>query len=116
MKYNFNSKKGFIWGTVTEQGEGYVTSAKTKKISEDEYCLQHGKYTTCDQHDHPHFYLALTKAKMKQGKYIVSGPAYLVVEDIPFPLAVPFGYFPVNQKYSSGIIFPTFGEEQTRGF
>lgn len=116
MKYNFNSKKGFIWGTVTEQGEGYVTSAKTKKISEDEYCLQHGKYTTCDQHDHPHFYLALTKAKMKQGKYLVSGPAYLVVEDIPFPLAVPFGYFPINQKYSSGIIFPTFGEEQTRGF
>ncbi|MBP5259908.1 MAG: LPS-assembly protein LptD [Paludibacteraceae bacterium] len=116
MNYNFRTKKGFIWGTVTQQGEGYVTSAKTKKISEDEFCLAGGKYTTCDQHDHPHFYLALTKAKMKQNHYIVTGPAYMVVADVPLPLAIPFGYFPVNNKYSSGILFPTFGEENIKGF
>lgn len=116
MRYNFETKKGFIYGTVTEQGEGYVTSEKTKKTSDDEYCLQGGKYTTCDNHEHPHFYLALTKAKMKQGKYIVSGPAYMVVEDIPVPLAIPFGYFPMTKSYQSGIILPTFGEESSRGF
>lgn len=116
MEYNFKSRKGFTWGTVTQQGEGYVTSGKTKKVSDDEFCLQSGRYTTCDQHDHPHFYLALTKAKMKQSKYLVSGPAYMVVEDVPVPLAIPFGYFPINQKYASGILFPTFGEEETRGF
>ena len=116
MRYNFETKKGFIYGTVTEQGEGYVTSDKTKKTDEDIYCLQGGKYTTCDNHDHPHFYLALTKAKMKQGKYIVSGPAYMVVEDIPVPLALPFGYFPMTKSYQSGIILPTFGEESSRGF
>lgn len=116
MRYNFETKKGFIYGTVTEQGEGYVTSDKTKKTSDDEYCLQGGKYTTCDNHEHPHFYLALTKAKMKQGKYIVSGPAYMVVEDIPVPLAIPFGYFPMTKSYQSGIILPTFGEESSRGF
>jgi lipopolysaccharide assembly outer membrane protein LptD (OstA) len=116
LNYNMKSKKGFIYGTVTQQGEGYITSQKTKKIGDDVYCLQHGRYTTCDHHDHPHFYLALTKAKMKQGRYIVSGPAYMVVEDIPLPIALPFGYFPINTQYSSGILFPTLGEEQSRGF
>ena len=116
MKYHIKTKKGFVYGTVTEQGEGYVQSEKTKKVSDDVYCLQNGKYTTCDNHEHPHFYFALTKAKMKQGKYIVSGPAYMVIEDVPTPLALPFGYFPVNQTYSSGILFPTLGDEQSRGF
>lgn len=116
MNYNMKSKKGFIYGTVTQQGEGYITSQKTKKVGDDVYCLQNGRYTTCDHHEHPHFYLALTKAKMKQGRYIVSGPAYMVVEDIPIPLALPFGYFPINTQYSSGILFPTLGEEQSRGF
>ena len=116
IRYNMNSRKGFIYGTVTQQGEGYLTSQKTKKVSDDVYCLENGKYTTCDNHEHPHFYLSLTKAKMKQGRYIVSGPAYMVVEDIPLPLAVPFGYFPITTTYSSGILFPTLGNEYTRGF
>ncbi|MCQ2369512.1 MAG: LPS-assembly protein LptD [Paludibacteraceae bacterium] len=116
MRYNFKSKKGLIKGTVTQQGEGYVTANKTKKVDEDLFCMSGGKYTTCDNHDHPHFYLALTKAKMKQGKYIVSGPAYMVVQDVPLPLAIPFGYFPINQTYSSGILFPTIGDESERGF
>lgn len=116
MRYNIKTKKGFVYGTVTEQGEGYVQSEQTKKVDEDVYCLKNGKYTTCDNHEHPHFYLALTKAKMKQGKYIVSGPAYMVIEDVPTPLALPFGYFPVNQTYSSGILFPTLGDEYNRGF
>jgi len=116
MRYNFKTKKGIIKGTVTQQGEGYVTANQTKKVSDDVFCMKGGKYTTCDQHDNPHFYLALTKAKLKQGKYIVSGPAYMVLEDVPLPLAIPFGYFPVSQTYTSGIIFPTFGEEAARGF
>lgn len=116
MRYNIKTKKGFVYGTVTEQGGGYVQSEKTKKVDEDVYCLQNGKYTTCDNHEHPHFYFALTKAKMKQGKYIVSGPAYMVIEDMPTPLALPFGYFPFTEKYSSGILFPTLGDEQSRGF
>lgn len=116
MRYNIKTKKGFVYGTVTEQGEGYVQSEKTKKVDEDVYCLQNGKYTTCDNHEHPHFYFALTKAKMKQGKYIVSGPAYMVIEDLPTPIALPFGYFPFTDKYSSGILFPTLGDEYSRGF
>ena len=75
-----------------------------------------GKYTTCDQHDHPHFYLKLSMAKVRPKKNVVFGPAQLVVEDVPLPIAVPFGFFPFNSSYSSGFIMPTYGDEMNRGF
>ena len=74
-----------------------------------------GQYTTCDDHEHPHFYLKMTKAKVKPGDYIATGPAYVVVGDVPLPLAIPFGFFPITNSYSSGIIMPTFGDDFTRG-
>ena len=116
MRYNFKSKKGFITDVVTQQGEGYLTGGTTKKMENDEYYIRNGRYTTCDDHEHPHFYLQLTKGKMKAGKNVVSGPAYMVLADVPLPLAVPFGFFPFSKKYSSGVIFPTFGEDYNRGF
>lgn len=116
MRYNFKTKKGFINNVVTQQGEGYVTSNDAKKDANDNLYLQHGKYTTCDVHDHPHFYLALTRAKVRPKKNVVFGPAYLVVEDVPLPIAIPFGFFPFTSKYSSGFIMPTYGDEMNRGF
>jgi len=77
--------------------------------------VRHGKYTTCNA-KHPHFYMALTRAKVRPGKDVVFGPAYLVVEDVPLPLAIPYGFFPFSKKYSSGFIMPTFGDESIRGF
>ena len=115
MRYNFKSKKGFINGIVTQQGEGYVTSEKAKKGSGDEFFISNGKYTTCD-HEHPHFYLKLTQAKVRPKKDVVFGPAQLVVEDVPLPIAVPFGFFPFSSSYSSGFIMPSFGDEMNRGF
>lgn len=116
MRYNFKTKKGFINNVVTQQGEGYVTSNDAKKDANDNLYMQGGKYTTCDNHEHPHFYLALTKAKVRPKKNVVFGPAYLVVEDVPLPLAIPFGFFPFSSKYSSGFIMPTYGDEMNRGF
>lgn len=116
IDFNFRTKKGLIRNVVTQQGEGYVTSEKTKKLEDNTFLMKNGKYTTCDEHEHPHFYLNLTKAKVKPGDYIVAGPAYLVIEDVPLPLALPFGFFPFTEKYSSGILMPTFGEESSRGF
>ena len=116
MKYNFKSQKAFITNVVTQQGEGYLTGGKTKKNADDSYYLKNGRYTTCDEHDHPHFYLQLTKAKMRPNKDVVTGPAYMVLGGVPLPLAIPFGYFPFTEKYSSGIIMPTFGDEMARGF
>lgn len=116
MSYNFKTKRGYINNVITQQGEGYLTGGQTKKTEDDYYYVQNAKYTTCDDHDHPHFYFQLTKAKMKPKSNIVTGPAYMVLLGVPLPLAVPFGYFPFSDKYSSGIIFPTFGDDYNRGF
>ena len=116
MRYNFKTKKGFINSIVTQQGEGYVTSEEGKKGANDEIYMRHGQYTTCDNHEHPHFYLKLSMAKVRPKKNVVFGPAQLVVEDVPLPIAVPFGFFPFNSSYSSGFIMPTYGDEMNRGF
>ncbi len=116
MTYNFKTSKGFITDVVTQQGEGFLTGGQTKKMADDSYNIINGRYTTCDDHEHPHFYMQLTKAKMRPKKDIVTGPAYMVLCDVPLPLAVPFGYFPFTSKYSSGVIFPTFGDDYNKGF
>lgn len=115
ISYNFKSAKGYITDVVTQQGEGYVTGGTTKKMADNDIFLENGRYTTCDLHDCPHFYINLTKARVRPKKNIVTGPAYLVVADVPLPLAIPFGYFPFTKSYSSGIIMPTYGADQQKG-
>ena len=116
MAFNFKTKKGLISDIITEQGEGYLTGGITKKHEDDEYHIKDGRYTTCDNHEHPHFYFQITKAKMRPKKNVITGPAYMVLEDLPLPLAVPFAFFPFTNKYSSGVLVPTFGEDYNRGF
>lgn len=116
MTYNFDTEHGYITGVVTQQGEGYLTGGRSKKVDDNTFYLENGKYTTCDNHEDPHFYMQLTKAKVRTGKDAVTGPAYMVLAGLPLPLAVPFGYFPFSEKYSSGIIFPTFGDDYNRGY
>lgn len=115
ISYNFKSKKGFITNVYTQQGDGFIMGGKAKKDSAGIFYSQNGMYTTCDA-EHPHFYIKLTRAKVRPKKDVVSGPLYLVVEDVPLPLALPFGYFPFTESYSSGFIMPTFGDETERGF
>ena len=115
MAFNFKTKKGFIQQVYTEQQEGYLTSLLSKRGANGELYLQHGRYTTCDE-PHPDFYLALSRAKVRPGKDAVFGPAYLVVCDVPLPLAIPYGFFPFTKSYSSGFIMPTYGDETERGF
>lgn len=117
MRYNFSTKKGYITDVITQQGEGYVTAGRTKKMENDVLNMVGGRYTTCDEHEHPHFYIQMTKAKVRPKKNIVTGPVYLVLEDVPlYPLGLPFCFFPFSNSYSSGIIMPTFGDENARGF
>ena len=116
MSYNFKSRKGLINNVTTQQGEGYMTSNTVKKGAGDEFYIRNGRYTTCEEHEHPHFYLSLTRAKMRPNQDIVFGPAYLVVADVPLPLALPFGFFPFTKDYSSGFIMPSYGDELERGF
>lgn len=116
MQYNFATRKGLLTNLITQQGEGYVTGGITKKDSADNYYMADSRYTTCDDHDHPHFYFQLTKAKMRPGKDVVVGPAYMVLAGLPLPIAVPFGFFPFTDDYSSGVIVPTFGDDYQRGY
>lgn len=117
MSYNFKSRKGYITNVTTQEGEGYVTSGQAKKGPNNEMYITHARYTTCDNHEHPHFYLALSRGKVRPGKDVVFGPATLVVEDVPIlPITIPFGFFPFNSSYSSGFIMPTYGDESSRGF
>lgn len=115
MAFNFKTKKGLISDVYTKQQDGFLTSELSKRNANGELFLQHGKYTTCDL-PHPDFYLALSRAKVRPGKDVVFGPAYLVVADVPLPFAIPYGFFPFTKSYSSGLIMPTYGDETERGF
>ncbi len=115
MAFNFKSKKGLIKGVYTEQQDGFLSGEVGKRDSTGSVYLQHGRYTTCDK-PHPDFYIALSRAKVRPGKDVVFGPAYLVVADVPLPLAIPYGFFPFSKKYSSGFIMPSYGDESDRGF
>ena len=114
MRYNFDTHKAIIKSIITQQGEGYLHSTLTKRLSNGEIDIRRGKYTTCDA-PHPHFYIALTKAISIPGKKTVSGPGYLVFEDIPVPLGLPFGFFPNTDKRTSGFLIPEFRNESRRG-
>lgn len=115
ISYNFKTRKAFISNVYTQEGEGFMQSREGKRDSSGVMYVQNGKYTTCDA-EHPHFYVSLTRAKMHPGKNVIFGPAYLVVEDVPLPLAIPYGFFPFGSSYKSGFIMPTYGDETTRGF
>ena len=115
IRYNFKTQRGFIEEVITEQEGGYLHSSETKKQKTGHIHMKDGKYTTCDA-EHPHFYVAITKGISMPGDKIIAGPAYLVVEDVPLPIGIPFGFFPNSRKKTSGILIPQYGEEERRGF
>ena len=116
VRYNIDTKKALIWGAHTQEGEGIITGGLVKKMPDDVLHMKGGTYTTCDA-DHPHFYLQMTKGTVEPKKKVVFGPAYMVIEDVPFYLlGVPFGFFPQQGARHSGFILPQAGEEATRGF
>lgn len=115
MRFNFKTKRGLIQNAYTEQQDGFLVSERSKRDKDGNFYLKHGRYTTCDDPE-PDFYLALSRAKVRPGKEVIFGPAYLVVQDIPMPFAIPYGFFPFSKSYSSGFIMPTYGDDFNRGF
>ena len=114
VRYNFDSRKAFIHSVITDQGDGTIVASEAKKNADDSFYMKDGKYSTCEKN---HFYLHLSRAKVRPQKDIVTGPAWLVVADVPlFPIVLPFAFFPFTTTYSSGIIMPSYGDEMTRGF
>ncbi|MCB0850403.1 MAG: LPS-assembly protein LptD, partial [Bacteroidetes bacterium] len=114
MRYNFDTKKGKVYNVTTQQGEGFIHGKIVKKEEESSY-ISHGRYTTCDL-DTPHYYIAANKLKVIPNNKIITGPAYLVIADVPTPAAIPFGLFPNTKGRSSGILFPAYGESNSLGF
>jgi hypothetical protein len=115
MSYNFDTKRGYIRGVITQEGEGYLHGKAVKKMENEITHVGQGSFTTCNL-DCPHFEFQFQKAKVIPGDKIVTGPVYLVIEDVPLPLALPFGFFPNKKGQASGIKMPSYGEEVNRGF
>ncbi len=116
LLYNFVTRKALAYGIVTQQEEGLLRSQVTKLLEDRTSNISKSTYSTCDA-EHPHFYINLPKAKIYPGKKIISGPGYLVLEGIPLPVALPFGFFPIQtKKAASGILIPKIGQEQLRGY
>ncbi len=115
MKYNFTTRKAIIDGVVTQQGEAYMHGSKVFKNQFDELYISKARYTTCNLAD-PHFHIESSKLKVIPGSKVVSGPFHIRIKDMPTPIGFAFGMFPVPKQKSSGIIFPSYGEEKRRGF
>ncbi|MBW6459389.1 MAG: hypothetical protein K0B08_02345 [Bacteroidales bacterium] len=116
MRYNYKTEKGFINHVITEDGYGFLHGKRVKKVDEDIFNVSKGSYTTCNLEEHPHFEFRYNKSRIISKKRIVTGPAYLTIEEVPTPLLIPFGWFPNKQGQRSGILIPTFGEVQALGF
>lgn len=115
MCYNFGTKKGKIHFFKAQEGEGFITVTDAKKTTDDSYFGDRLCYTTCEL-DHPHFYIAAKKAKVKPQEIAVTGPANLVIADVPTPLFLPFGIFPIKRGQTSGLILPQYGSHISQGY
>ncbi len=115
MAYNFNTKRAKISDVITQESGGFLHGHSTKMMEDKTINISGGKFTTCDL-DHPHFYIKINKAKVIPNDRMIMGPAYLVIADVPFPIGLPFGFFPSSRGRASGILIPEYGEEENRGF
>ena len=119
ITYNLETGKAKIKGVATQEGDGYLVGEQIKKMPDNTMNLGRGKYTTCDDVDHPHWYFQMSRAKLVNSpkKKLIVGPTYFVMEDVPIPfLGIPFGFFPMSSGRSSGFIMPSYGEEAVKGF
>ena len=113
--FNYGTKKGIISGVITQQGEGFLHGSRVKKMNDSVMYLNSGQYTTCN-HAHPHFAINFTKSKVIAGSQLITGPAYVTIEDVPTPLALPFAFFPITHDRTSGILLPSYGWMNNRGY
>ncbi len=115
LRYNFETKRGRTLGVITEESEGFVHGDVVKIQPTREVHVSDGKFTTCDDPE-PHFHIAFRQAKIIPNDKIITSVAYLVIQGIPTPLLVPFGYFPNKRGQASGVLIPSYGESRNRGF
>ena len=115
ISYNYKSGKGLIYGVITQEGDGYLHGDKIKKVNDSVMYLSSGQYTTCN-YAHPHFAINFSESKLITNEKIFTGPAYVTIEDVPTPLALPFAFFPLAHDRASGILMPSYGWMTGRGY
>lgn len=117
VRYNFNTRKARITNMITKEDDGILHGKNIKMMPDKSINITKGKYTVCDL-EHPHYYLKLSSAKVvtKPSQKTVFGPAHLVVEDVDLPIGIPFGFIPKRPDRATGLLMPSFGEENARGF
>ena len=113
--FNYNTHKGLISGVITQQGDGFLHGSRVKRVSDSVMYLNGGQYTTCN-YAHPHFAINFTHSKLITGDKIFTGPAYVTIEDVPTPLILPFAFFPMKGDRTSGILMPSYGWMNNRGY
>ncbi len=114
--FNMNNKKALIYNSRTEQSGGIIDAELTKKENDSVYFIKEGKFTTAEDRDDPEYYFRMRKAKIVPNKKIVVGLTNMYIYNVPTPIGLPFAYFPMSEKQTSGIIFPTFGQNNDRGY
>ena len=115
ITFNYSTQKGIIQSVITQEGDGFLHGNKVKKLNDSVMYLSGGSYTTCN-YAHPHFAINFTKSKLITNDKIVTGPAWLTVEDAPTPVALPFAFFPLNKNRQSGVLIPSYGWMNYRGY
>lgn len=115
ITYNYKSEKGIIYGVITQEGDGFLHGDKIKKVNDSVMYLSSGQYTTCN-YAKPHFAINFSESKLIVNEKIFTGPAYVSIEGVPTPLALPFAFFPLAHDRSSGILMPSYGWMNGRGY
>lgn len=116
IRFNFDSEKALIWNSRTEESGGTILSELTKKINDSVYNVRKARFTTSKNEEDPEYYIEMTKAKIQPGQKVVAGKSQMFIYDVPTPIILPFAFFPLSKKQTSGVIFPSFGEQNDRGY
>ena len=114
--FNTKTKKALIWNSKTEQQGGRIISDLSKKENDSVYYVKRARFTTSTNEENPEYYFLLRKAKVVPGKKVVTGLTNMFIADVPTPIGLPFGFFPLTNKRTSGVIFPSFGQQNDRGY
>jgi len=116
IAFSIKTKKALIWNSKTEQQGGRIISDLTKKENDSVYFVRRAKFTTSEDLENPEYYFLLRKAKIVPGKKVVTGLTNMFIANVPTPIGFPFAFLPMSKTRTSGVIFPTFGEQNNRGY
>ena len=116
IRFNTKTGKALIWNTKSKQGEMFIRSEIYKRENDSVIFFKKARFTTSSNIEKPEYYFLAYKAKLVPKKKFVTGLTHMYIADIPTPIGVPFAFFPMTNKNTSGVIIPTPGQNNARGY